>query len=934
MKKIALLCATTALVVPGAAFAQSTGTAEFENAETVVVTGTRNANVAGVVVPDTTKTRAELDSTFIQHQTAGQTINETINQLPGVSFTNNDPFGSAGGTLYIRGFDNSRISETFDGIPLNDTGNYALFSNQFLDPEIIDRVAVSLGSTDVDSPTASATGSTINFRTRLPFETFGARLQGSYGEFDGGNYFRVFGVVDTGEFGPWGTRAFAAASMATNDTVYGHRGIIYKQQYNARIYQPIGSNGDFISAAIHYNQNRNNFFGSLPLRTDLVNCRPVPTQTAAQAATCAQPRLVGSAAGNRYPTDRAERDYTVPRCLIQQNRVFETPAQVTAAGYVDPDGANTCGQEFEERYNPSNTGNVRFQSRFTLADNLILTVDPSFQWVKANGGGTVVAQEGLRDVNPAGPPGATNTATAQQCVQAPASAGRSCQIGYLAGIPFFGRDLNGDGDMLDTVRLVAPSQTATHRWGLNASLRYEINDDHIIRIAYAFDRGRHRQTGETGFLQANGEPFDVFPINDPVAAGNGDVLEKRDRLSIALLHQVSGEYRGEFFDGRLTVNAGVRAPFFTRDLTNYCATSSASGFFECFGTNTTGLASYLALNTVNIGGGVLAAPQGPQHRVLKYNAVLPNVGFIYDFMPRFSIYASYSRGLQVPSTDFLYNSFFYPAGTAQALPKPETTDNFDVGLRYRSSTLQAQVALWYTVFQNRLATAFDPDLDANVFRNLGAVHRYGIDADVDYRPIPELSIHAFGSYLWSSIQDDVLAGECSATVSSSCPAGSAGTAIFAHTAGRRESGAPVYTFGGRIQGHFGPIEIGVQAKRTGPRYVNDVNLPVVLCTNATGGGAFANVVDCPGATANPVTAASFQVFPARTRPFTTVDLDARVPLGFLGLNDDTYVQLNVTNLFDKFYVGNFTGALLNTSPTFVSVGAPRAVSVTLNVAYR
>ena len=83
------------------------------------------------------------------------------------------------------------------------------------------------------------------------------------------HFLRVFGVVDTGEFGPWGTRAFAAASMATNDAVYGNRGIIYKQQYNARIYQPIGSNGDFISVAIHYNQNRNNFFGSVPLRTDL-----------------------------------------------------------------------------------------------------------------------------------------------------------------------------------------------------------------------------------------------------------------------------------------------------------------------------------------------------------------------------------------------------------------------------------------------------------------------------------------------------------------------------------------------------------------------------------------------------------------------------------------------------------------------------------------
>ena len=49
-----------------------------------------------------------------------------------------------------------RISLTVDGIPLNDSGNYAVYSNQQIDPEVIDEVNVNLGTTDVDSPTASA----------------------------------------------------------------------------------------------------------------------------------------------------------------------------------------------------------------------------------------------------------------------------------------------------------------------------------------------------------------------------------------------------------------------------------------------------------------------------------------------------------------------------------------------------------------------------------------------------------------------------------------------------------------------------------------------------------------------------------------------------------------------------------------------------------
>jgi iron complex outermembrane recepter protein len=891
MKKLALLCASSALVMPGMALAQSTGSIEFEE-EAIVVTGARTTAVGGVEAPDTSKTREVLTSEFIQRQNPGQSINETINNLPGVSFQNNDPFGSAGGTLTIRGFDNSRISETFDGIPLNDTGNYALFSNQLLDPEIIEQVNVSLGSTDVDSPTASATGSTVNFRTRLPYRDFAVRVQGSYGDFDGGDFYRVFGSIDTGSFTPWGTRAFGAASMATNDFVYGHRGIIYKQQYNARLYQPIGSNGDFISISGHYNQNRNNFGGSTPLRIDLT-----------QSPTNLAPRVVGSATGNRAPTNRAERDFTVARCLVNQN---------ARPGLADV--ANTCGSDFEERFNPSNTGNIRMGSRFTLMDGVVLTVDPSFQYVKANGGGTVVGQEVRRDVNPAG--GNAN------CNTTPNSATVNCQIGYIGGTPFFGRDVNGDGDTLDTIRILAPSQTQTNRYGLIAGIRWDMSDEHSIRVNYSFDRGRHRQTGEVGLLNVNGEPFDVFPVNDPLADGTGSILQKRDRRSLAILHQISGEYRGEFVDGRLVLNVGVRAPFFTRDLNNFCATSSASGFVECFGTNTTGLNAWLTANpTVNIGGGVLAPVQGPQRRVFHYDEILPNVGAVFDITPRASLFANFSRGLQVPSTDLLYNSFFYPSTTPQARPTPERTDNFDVGVRYRSSRIMAQLSAWYTVFNNRIAQAYDPDLDQNVFRNLGSVDKYGIDGSIAWQVIPELQFYVYGSYLWSSIRDNVLAGECTATVTPLCPAGSAGTQIFAPTAGRRESAAPVYSFGGRIQGRLGPVEIGVQAKRTGPRYVNDINQPIVLCT-----ATFQNVTHCP--------ATSFQVYPAKAPAYTTVDFDVRVPLGWAGFNDDTYFQLNVTNLFDRYYVGGFGGSLLNTSVPFAQIGAPRAVTGTLVVGFR
>ena len=48
---------------------------------------------------------------------------------------------------------------------------------------------------------------------------------------------------------------------------------------------------------------------------------------------------------------------------------------------------------------------------------------------------------------------------------------------------------------------------------------------------------------------------------------------------------VTGSLAVDEKDMRLTVNLGLRLPFFKRDLNNFCFTSSASGFVECTGQN-------------------------------------------------------------------------------------------------------------------------------------------------------------------------------------------------------------------------------------------------------------------------------------------------------------------------------------------------------------
>jgi iron complex outermembrane receptor protein len=867
------------------AFAQSTGSIEFE--KEIVVTGTRSGTqeVGGVSAPDTSKAKAVLTAENIERQNPGQTILDTINQIPGVSFQNNDAYGSSGGTLSIRGFSADRISLTFDGIPLNDSGNYAIYSNQQVDPELIEQVNVNLGTTDVDSPTASAVGGTVNLRTKKPDRDFGVMLSGSMGEYD---FMRIFAKVETGDLTESGLRAWFAMSRATNDNPFNNYGKVNKQQYNFRVYQPL-SGDDFISLSGHYNQNRNNFFGSLPLRID-------------------GGRAVGPLATNRFPNNADERRYNITY-----------PCTVAPGVNGVANTASTCGTEFDRRYNPSNTGNLRLNSRFSLADNLVLTIDPSYQYVKANGGGTVTGEEGLRDINPAG-----GTASVATCRTTPTSATNACVVGYLGGRPYFGRDVNGDGDALDQVTVLAPSQTQTHRIAVITGLRWEMSDTSTLRLSYTYDRARHRQTGEVSLQGVNGEPLDVFSVNTPEKDSSGTVLQKRDRLSYAILHQISGEYRGEFMDNALVVTAGVRVPFFRRNLTQNCFTSSAGGFLECFGGNAALNTQYKTLNPTI---------QGPQNRVFNFNKVLPNLGFTYKFTDDISVFGNFSQGLSVPGTDSLYNAFFFAPGTAGTKPTPETTDNFDLGVRMRSGKIQAQLSAYYNQFQNRLATAYDPELDQNVYRNLGNVKKYGIDGSIAWQPFDALTLYAFGSVMKSEIRDNIAIGE-----------NLDGSPVYARTAGQREAGSPKYSWGGTVRYSLGPVDLGLTAKRTGPRFINDTNEATFTGTFIPlGAKACATATTCVTPTA-PVS--STQVYGKVAAAYWLVNLDARVNLEFLGLNDKTYLQLNVYNLTNSFYVGGFGGNLAQSAtfnrttgvatfgnPGFVQIGAPRTVSGTVVFAF-
>ncbi|NOW47305.1 iron complex outermembrane receptor protein [Novosphingobium sp. SG751A] len=843
-----------AAAVASPAFAQSTGSVDFEN--TIVVTGTKAKAINGVDIPATPKAKQVLDQSFISKSSPGQTINDVINMVPGVSFFNADPFGSSGGAMFIRGFDSTRISQTFDGMPLNDTGNYALYSNQQLDAELIEQVNVNLGSTDVDSPTAAASGSTVNYRSRDPLDKAQVMAVGSAGDL---SFKRGFISVDTGTINNSGLKAWFAASVASNRFLPNTGGQVAKQQLNFKVKQPLGDNGDFISLAGHFNLNRNNFAPSMSLYTQNSASRPI-----------------NSSSGGRVPYSWDEAQYTI-------NCADTTSSTASTTGY----GA------FECRYNPSRTANLRMNSRFTLADNLILTIDPSFQYTKANGGGTSKLNEGT------GPNG---------------------WVGNIGGSYYAGTDVNANGVVDPALLIGTANETETNRIGLLTSLRWKINPTNTLRVGYSYDRGRHKQTGELTFLNSQtGYYATYFPIDLAIKDKYGNAIQKRNRMSYAILHQVSAEYNGKFFDGKLDVLVGVRAPFFKRNLTNFCFTFDGGGSnFYC--PSPQDQAAYAAANPYSFNS-TTNKPSGyavPQQRIYNYNRVLPNVGFTLALGQGASLYANYSQGLQVPSTDTLYGAFYYPASTSFGSPGMETSDNFDVGLRARAGRLSASVGGWYTMFNNKISQVYNQETQTSIFTNLGKVEKYGFDATLNWKVDDHFSIYAFGSYNKSRILADIVAGQgaTGTVLNGNTVLRSDGTNTYYLTAGKRESGVPIYTAGARLDASFDPFDLTVSVKNNGKRYINAENLPVY-------------------SSLNPSTAV--QVNSATLPSYTTVDLSARMKLAIAGLKSDkSFIQINVTNLFNQYYYGGFTGTstpiAVNTVPT-VYLATPRTVVATLSVAF-
>ena len=840
------LCATTALatgiLLAGQAFAQSTA----GQVQELIITGSRGApSTAGLATQvNEAKDVSIVGQQFIATQLPSANIAQLINVLPGVSYSTEDPGGFNSGDLRIHGFDGNHVAVILDGAPLNDTGNYAVFPGEYMIGELLDHITVNVGSADVDSPSASALGATINAVTKLPAMTPGGLLKGSLGSYE---YGRAFAEYDTGAIGPWGTTAFVAGEYGRERNFKSRPGDSKRWDISGRIYQPL-SGSDFLSVAGIYVQERQ---------------FPAFRLTRAQIASL----------GYWYFGDNPSWTPEVAR-----------PGLADAIPTGGPSGSDASFYGLFP--NPVDFMSIRGQSHFTLAKNLVLTVDPTLFYTRANGGGSTSLRE-----NDARLIGASTAA---------------------------GVDLNGDGDTLDTVVAYSPSNTRTHRYGVTSSLLYDLNDENHFQLAYTLDYGRHRQTGEFTTVDPNsGQPADVFggsPAGDgpQIKTADGAILRGRDRFSIAILNQFSANYLGRFIDDRLHINIGVRMPNFERKLNQFCYTFNGTSAFcdtvspaavqaafnadlaanRAAGATATALAAVFKNGaSPTTGPGGIPNFRFPFKADLKYKKTLPNAGISYRLADDHLFYASYAKGLAAPKTDNLYTS-------SPNLVQPETSDNYAAGYRYQTHALNASVNFYRTNYKNRIVSSPDPnDPTLSIDRNVGDVRIQGIDIELGYTPPMVENLHLYAS---ANINDS--------KVLKNYTLSTAGISFQLPVQGKELVLTPDRIFNGRITYDVGPVTFGLQGKYMSSRWIDDLNTDRI-----------------PG----------YALFSA----------DARWDLPWY---KDAFLQFNIQNLFDRKYISRATTnanntafPIPNTTPprTFTAstpafqVGAPRTASVTLGVKF-
>jgi iron complex outermembrane receptor protein len=186
--------------------------------------------------------------------------------------------------------------------------------------------------------------------------------------------------------------------------------------------------------------------------------------------------------------------------------------------------------------------------------------------------------------------------------------------------------------------------------------------------------------------------------------------------------------------------------------------------------------------------GAFADPSFPFVARKRWNNVSPRVALRYALSDDANIYANYTRGFK--SGQFNPNSF-----TEVQAVRPEIVDAFEAGVKARlAGGLSLNVSAFHYSYRDIQVTTFAEG--TQVLQNAAKAKIYGLDAELTYQPVEDLTIRAAISPLHAKYSSFPAAVVLAPTPAAQCPAGRAfcgNQNVSVDLTGKRLPRAPDFT---------------------------------------------------------------------------------------------------------------------------------------------
>jgi len=356
------------LALLGTAHAQST-----TELDKVTVTGAGDKLGAGLLMDeDAPKARSSVTKAQLEKTRSSGNPFQALSLLPGVNSSSHDATGLFGGNLRVRGFNSDQMGFTVNGAPVNDSGNFAVFPQEYIDQENLCSLYVTQGAPDTDAPHVGASGGNVGIWSCAPENEQRTRIALSGGQL---GYYRGFARVDTGKIGDF--KAFVSISKSEADKWKGP-GRAKRDHLDAAADYDLGG-GSRISTSLLYNRAVNNNFRSL----------------AYASSNATTPTLSNGRLNYNDDFTATIPQHLTPASGTQNETSIATPTPPAAAYY---------GYSL----NPFENGLLTAKGTFALTDRLRLDVQPYFWYGYGTGGtqqtqvaesGSTALHGGISDIN-------------------------------------------------------------------------------------------------------------------------------------------------------------------------------------------------------------------------------------------------------------------------------------------------------------------------------------------------------------------------------------------------------------------------------------------------------------------------------------------------------------------------------------------------------